>query len=596
MNTYDLADLEAYVILAERAEGRTPPGMFRPTFPHEQFVNFAEIDDILGDGYRRTAEALDEVRNSILDAMSNAWDLPPGESEKLARAIREFGAAQSPQIRQVVDKSVREIADAMASVNHRSAAGLVREAARQGVSPARTVSLVRGARYADMASAGPAILWSRLNAAAAQVVTPRVTPAEVIRAAETVSVAQATDTARQGVHVAAGDGRLAGIDTLREPSDIYASELLDGRTCDRCARVDGRRYANLEAAMNDYPGAGPYWNCRGGARCRGTLVVVYEPVDPDDPTAPKGPRLRPDQTGPLGDQSAGQTALDVTDVTPRPPRKPKQEPEPPAPAREIVDEVPVPAEPARPMRDPSDMTVDEIADEMTAVMGRYETAAASDYEALDELIDRLAMELERKEAAAYAAEQAEQQAAARLEAKRIRDRERAQERRDQKRAEREADDYARQDRIGQLIDEGYDEANAIAEAYEVPVDRVQRKLATERLRADGYTGRGFDELSRRAWADEVRNLYAAAEEETIGYFLNAEARRINAAYHARGGKGRYIDDELLFHGGSEAFVRKWAAPELNAYWSANGRMTLESFREELLTGRRGRLYEGDGSA
>jgi hypothetical protein len=55
---------------------------------------------------------------------------------------------------------------------------------------------------------------------------------------------------------------------------VYASELLDRKTCDECGDVDGKTYASLEDGLRDYP-AGGFKDCRGRARCRGTLVVVY---------------------------------------------------------------------------------------------------------------------------------------------------------------------------------------------------------------------------------------------------------------------------------------------------------------------------------
>lgn len=51
-----------------------------------------------------------------------------------------------------------------------------------------------------------------------------------------------------------------------------ASELRDTNTCDRCLANDGVRYAQWEDAAAAYP-LGGYLSCRGGLRCRGTLVV-----------------------------------------------------------------------------------------------------------------------------------------------------------------------------------------------------------------------------------------------------------------------------------------------------------------------------------
>ena len=46
--------------------------------------------------------------------------------------------------------------------------------------------------------------------------------------------------------------------------------------CHACEAVDGREYESLEAAREDYP-LGGFKDCRGQARCRGTLVFEYRP-------------------------------------------------------------------------------------------------------------------------------------------------------------------------------------------------------------------------------------------------------------------------------------------------------------------------------
>jgi hypothetical protein len=55
----------------------------------------------------------------------------------------------------------------------------------------------------------------------------------------------------------------------------YASELLDSATCDACRAVDGRRYVDVAEARRDYPSGG-FRECRGGPRCRGTVVLVMD--------------------------------------------------------------------------------------------------------------------------------------------------------------------------------------------------------------------------------------------------------------------------------------------------------------------------------
>lgn len=82
--------------------------------------------------------------------------------------------------------------------------------------------------------------------------------------------------ARPAAHAATGLGRLGALADLPEAQSYYASELLDRSTCDRCEDNDGHEYDTLAEAKLDYP-AGGYVHCRGGDRCRGTLVAVWAP-------------------------------------------------------------------------------------------------------------------------------------------------------------------------------------------------------------------------------------------------------------------------------------------------------------------------------
>lgn len=50
-----------------------------------------------------------------------------------------------------------------------------------------------------------------------------------------------------------------------------ASELRDTATCDRCLTVDGTVFSTWREAAEAYPLSG-YLSCRGGLRCRGTVI------------------------------------------------------------------------------------------------------------------------------------------------------------------------------------------------------------------------------------------------------------------------------------------------------------------------------------
>lgn len=59
------------------------------------------------------------------------------------------------------------------------------------------------------------------------------------------------------------------------PKTVYASELLDGNTCEECASVDGTEYPSVAASEGDYPAGAGFVSCLAGLRCRGGCVAVY---------------------------------------------------------------------------------------------------------------------------------------------------------------------------------------------------------------------------------------------------------------------------------------------------------------------------------
>jgi hypothetical protein len=64
-----------------------------------------------------------------------------------------------------------------------------------------------------------------------------------------------------------------------EPERYYASELLDANTCEECVARDGTDYLELTDAERDYP-TGGFKDCKGGVRCRGSIIAVYPESEP----------------------------------------------------------------------------------------------------------------------------------------------------------------------------------------------------------------------------------------------------------------------------------------------------------------------------
>lgn len=192
-------------------------------------------------------------------------------------------------------------------------------------------------------------------------------------------------------------------------------------------------------------------------------------------------------------------------------------------------------------------------------------AALEDPSRLDEF-ERLAAELDRRDKARQAAEAA-----------RAAERERAARRR-----EREAE--ARAERMEELLAAGVPEEEAVEEVYGISIATQRRRRVIDDLRAQGYTGRSFEELARASYRDHVHRQWLAAENATRGNLVTRE------------GQARGIDPVRLFSG-PEAYARRWASDELKAWWDTHGRPTFAEWKAQLLddsSALRGLREQGGG--
>lgn len=295
----EVAALEVETELVARltASGYAVPGKRAP-FPHEVAarVKFGAIDDITARAVADIAPILEQVRSAAVDELANAvtgaLDASPWEAlDQLGRLADPTSPDAMPATRQSVEEARTAIAARLVEAAEEGAREAAREATRQGVpdhlvprvTPAR-LDEVRAAANAHATRVAAAPARKALDAAteAAAVAAsgdPDVTGADILLealdAAESASTAGADDLARQAVNVSHGLGRTAQLTEFPEPSSVYASELLDGNTCGPCTPLDGRTYDSMQSALEDYPGAGGYVGCDGGARCRGTLVIVH---------------------------------------------------------------------------------------------------------------------------------------------------------------------------------------------------------------------------------------------------------------------------------------------------------------------------------
>lgn len=297
-----LAELETEVILAEAADGFSIPQANRPLTEAERRAGtrFGEIATMHDEAEAAALGILGDVERVVEDELVTAI-FGPAETvtgAAVLRALAEVNAAQPKPVQTAVLAAASALGEVYRGVYARAAAIVRDEAVRQGSKPAALAELPDVPVRDFVAPAASAAMnpWTRTTThlqkvlgAPAAVARPAVGRDEVRATLSSIPLDQSLDLARQGINQAAARGRHEIAATL-EPSEIWASEIMDGATCGPCAAIDGKEYATLAEARDDYPHGG-YLRCDGDARCRGTLVYIF-PAGQDAPPPP------PDRTPP----------------------------------------------------------------------------------------------------------------------------------------------------------------------------------------------------------------------------------------------------------------------------------------------------------
>lgn len=266
------------VILAESEDGSSVPWATRPLSEQEQAsgVRFGDIH-----GLQETLlEAVEPVLAGLSAVTVAAVVDAAGRSAKdMLATLAEWRVELPASVADEVARALPVVEDALASSFRESSKLVVKEAARQGVKLAPVVEQPVWVR--DLAETVTGRPVARVLDAArdlhtsptAVLTTP--TPEAVGATLTDLSPKGPVDLARQANHAVVNEGRFATVERAeRKPTWIYASELLDGRQCDPCARIDGREWETIEEARQWYNPT--MRDCLGGSRCRGTLAYVYE--------------------------------------------------------------------------------------------------------------------------------------------------------------------------------------------------------------------------------------------------------------------------------------------------------------------------------
>ncbi len=355
-----LAEAERIVIDAEAQSGASVPGAVRPMLPQEiaAKVRFGDIEGLTGAALAEATQVLEGLRAVIVGAvlgemLGDADEVTPADA---GRALAQLNAAQPVPVQTAVARTATALQTILAGVAAGAGNIVVEEAKRQGVKLGDYTPPVVDPEVFKLPAAAAALHpWQRITGKLqttildpAKVYQAGITRGDVQKELDNIPLDGTKDLAKQTIHSAHGIGRNETAATF-DPTEIYASEIMDGNTCARCAQIDGHEYQTMEQARADYPNGG-YGKCLGGTRCRGTLVFMYDlPRGKPDPNPDPLPPILPPEPEPAP----------VKPPRKRAPRKPKVAPI-------VPDPTPAPAVPPAPkVPDTPPATPDPVAPPMT---------------------------------------------------------------------------------------------------------------------------------------------------------------------------------------------------------------------------------------
>lgn len=227
---------------------------------------------------------LDHLLNDF-EAINNQWQ------EDLLAQIHQMAAGGSLLellgLKVDATSGASLLEQSMAALNEGAAKKVVQEAADQG----RTI-MPGSTRRSELSVLAQVVMTQLANEIslsagreAVRVSGSATTPDEVVLAVRThldeLTDARPRQQLGGALTAAQHSGRMATLLSAPEAA-YYASEVLDKNTCEFCAAVNKRWLGNsLGEAQRLYPRAG-YIDCKGGIRCRGTIVAVWRPEQSDE--------------------------------------------------------------------------------------------------------------------------------------------------------------------------------------------------------------------------------------------------------------------------------------------------------------------------
>jgi hypothetical protein len=297
-----LAAAERELVLAQTETGESVPHAVRPLSAAEKRakMRFGEIDKLESDAAEKAAKLLASNAQvyimAVIGAIFGSQDAV--EPAQVVDAVETINRAQPADVIAETERSQKAMSLILGQVYAGAAQIVIGEALRQGVKKTPKPFKPDPARFDATAKAVALHPWTRITGKLqADMLEPRtlaqptILKTDVQKNLEAIPLDGAVDLARQSIHTAHGTGRVEAAVTMA-PEEIYSSELMDGETCDACARVDGKDYDSMDDALTEYE-TGGYGACKGGARCRGTLVFQYNALGTDAPKAAPAPAPAP---------------------------------------------------------------------------------------------------------------------------------------------------------------------------------------------------------------------------------------------------------------------------------------------------------------
>lgn len=276
-------------IMADQEARRAPAIATRPLLDHEHTarVMFADIEEDLDAALLEATVELErlheDVKATVLTALFGE-DREPRTPDEAHEVIHALTQDEPPQIEEQESSAALIIAGLLAATYLAGGRRVTEEAQRQGVDTASVNPAELDAEeFMEQARAVSQHPWRRITrkvedglSRQSVLTQDTVTPGEVDMILDGIRIDGSRDEARQAINTSGGRGRIDTVESAPElqPDRIWSSEIMDGAQCDRCELIDGREFTDMEEARGFYR-SGHYYRCRGGARCRGTLVFRF---------------------------------------------------------------------------------------------------------------------------------------------------------------------------------------------------------------------------------------------------------------------------------------------------------------------------------